>query len=351
MHALMLLNVAGAHMQTNIKLDPVPINPRTRLYEHLNQVVLPEMGIELKCPEFNASRFNPDKDVYLFEEAYSRSRFVGKFFGFRLQLTAVEQENSLNNEFKNLSNTRENGLVDFPNRIVRPLSKDEQSYCLLVEDYVRGHDLDYYIAKAAHEGQHNRLLRKLTLLGRFLCILHRQKPGVHQICRKNLQTYFHSMVDSLNRRKRIDDETALEFSRMITAWQGVEKTAGDEAVLVHGDANPTNFFFHPEDGVTAIDLERMHCGDRVYDLGFLAAELKHHFAWRIHDANISECFIDHLLHAYCEGFEDASAVFREISARNPFYMALGEIRIARNSWLPEKHRAWLIGEALRCLKR
>lgn len=338
-------------MPSSMKTECIPINPRTRLYEHLNHVVLPEMGIELRCPDFNACRLSPDKNVYLFEEENSRSRFVGKFFGFRLQLTAVEQKSSLDIEFKNLANTREKGLFGFPHRIVRPLSKDEQSYCLLAEDYVRGHDLDYYIARAAHDGQHDRLMQKLALLGRFLCALHLQKPGDHQKRSKDPPSYFHSMVDGMKRKKLMGVETAFEFSRMIAVWQKADGMSGDTAVLLHGDVNPTNFFFHPEDGVTAIDLERMHCGDRVYDIGFLAAELKHHFAWRIQNAKLSERFIDHFLHAYCEGFEDAGAVFREISGRNPFYMALGEIRIARNGWLPEKHRAWLIEEALRCLKR
>lgn len=338
-------------MQDSTKIDPISINPRTRLYEHLNHVVLPEMGIETKSPDFYASRLNPDKDVYLFEEEKSCSRFVGKFFGFRLQLTEIEQKKSLATEFTNLSNTREKGLFDFPNRIVRPLSKDEQSHCLLVEDFVRGHDLDYYIAKAAHEGQHDRLLRKLTLLGRFLCILHSREHDGDPRFPKDLPAYFRSMVDVLKRRNLMDDKTVFEFDRLIADWQGIEKSWGDGPVLVHGDATPTNFFFHPEEGVTAIDLERMHCDDRAYDIGLLAAELKHHFAWRIRSAQLSEPFIDHLLHAYCEGFPDPTAVFREISTRNPFYMALGEIRIARNRWLPKKHRVWLIEEALRCLKR
>ena len=95
----------------------------------------------------------------------------------------------------------------------------------------------------------------------------------------------------------------------------------------------------------------MHLADRVYDIGFLAAELKHHFAWRLHTAEAADPFIDHFLYAYCEGSSDPDAVFVKISGRNPFYMALGEIRVARNSWLPQKHRVWLIEEALRCLKR
>ena len=122
-------------------------------------------------------------------------------------------------------------------------------------------------------------------------------------------------------------------------------------MLVHGDATPTNFIFHPEDGVTAIDLERMHPADGVYDVGMLAAELKHHFAWRRLQAHEAERFISHFFRAYCEGFPNPQKAFRAITQRNRFYMALGEVRIARNPWLSQAHRDWLIEEALRCLQQ
>jgi hypothetical protein len=95
----------------------------------------------------------------------------------------------------------------------------------------------------------------------------------------------------------------------------------------------------------------MHPADCVYDIGFLAAELKHHFAWQLIQSNAAEPFISHFLQSYCEGFPDSEAVFTAITQRNPFYMALGELRIARNPWLPLKHRTWLIEEALRCIRR
>ena len=328
-----------------------PVDNREPLYEHLNSIVLPKAGIEVKCPNFEASRLRANQDVYLFEELKSRNRFVGKYFVFRYQLSEEERKNSLNHEFSNLCLTREKGFSDYPNRIVRPLSKSEQIDCLLVEDFVRGHDLDYYISKAAFDGQHERLLRKLTLLGHFLSFLHRQTAADHSVHFKESSTYFRLTIEAMIHQEVIDGTMAAAFEQLITEWEGMGEMTQDEAVLVHGDATPTNFFFHPEDGITAIDLERMRLADRVFDIGFLAAELKHHFALRICHAEVAERFIDHFLHAYCEGFSDPNAVFGKISGRNPFYMALGEIRIARNSWLPQKHRVWLIEEALRCLKR
>jgi len=124
----------------------------------------------------------------------------------------------------------------------------------------------------------------------------------------------------------------------------------DVSVLVHGDATPTNFIFHPEYGITAIDLERMQSSDRVYDIGILSAELKHHFAWRIFEADAAEPFIRHFLKSYCERFLDPESVFDSVACRNRFYMALGELRIARNDWLSWEHRKWVVDEAHRCLR-
>ncbi len=338
-------------MQSSTKKACTAVDFREPVYEHLISIVLPKAGIDLKCPDFKASCLNANQDVYLFEERKSQNRFVGKYFGFRYQLSKAERKNSLNHEFNNLSATRRKGLSDYPNRIVRPLSKSEQIDCLLVEDFVRGHDLDYYIAKAAYEGQHERLIRKLTLLGRFLSILHRQNIGPHFVHFKASPSYFRSMIDKMRRQEIIHEKIACAFKNLIAEWEGMDEMTQDEAVFIHGDATPTNFIFHPEDGITAIDLERMRLADRAYDIGFLAAELKHHFAWRLHNAAFAERFIDHFLHAYCEGLSHPDEAFRKISDRNPFYMALGEIRIARNSWLPKQHRLWLIQEALRCLKR
>ena len=124
----------------------------------------------------------------------------------------------------------------------------------------------------------------------------------------------------------------------------------DKTVLVHGDATPTNFIFHPEDGVTAIDLERMRRSDRAYDLGLIASELKHHFAWRMLRADAAEPFISHFLRAYCDHFEDPASIFKTITYRNRFFMALGELRIAQNEWIQKEHRTWLAEEAFRCLQ-
>jgi len=99
------------------------------------------------------------------------------------------------------------------------------------------------------------------------------------------------------------------------------------------------------------DLERIRFSDRVYDIGMLMAELKHHFGWRVLQADAAEPFIGHFIRTYSEGFSEPESFFNAITYRSRFYMALGELRIARNKWLPWEHRKWLTDEAFQCLRR
>ena len=63
-------------------------------------------------------------------------------------------------------------------------------------------------------------------------------------------------------------------------------------MLIHGDATPTNFLF-PDGRAVALDLERLGQGDRLWDLSWVAGELKHAWGWRTADFGGSEAAIRH----------------------------------------------------------
>ena len=329
---------------------PHRIEVKDPLYRHLATVVLPRAGLDLKVPSFESARLSTRETVYFFREKKTRFCFVGKFFGFRPQLSDRVRRNLLNQEFKNLLLARKMGLGRIPHCVVRPLSKTERLNFLLVEDYVRGRDLDYYISKAVYNGQHDRLRRKLALLACFFFKLHSCLTDPDQVNFNADVDHFQSIVESLARNRLLDAAAVSELDRLCNQWVKTDEMWSVKAVPVHGDTTPTNFIFHPDDGVTAIDLERMRLADCMVDIGMLAAELKHHFAWRILNADAAEPFITHFLKSYCAYFPDPETVFRQITLRNRFYMALAEIRIARNPWLPQQHRTWLAEEARRCLR-
>ena len=321
------------------------------LYHHLARVGLPALGVEIGRPEFESVCLsNGQKAVYLYRERTSNTHLVGKFFGARQLQPEIKLKASLNREFANLIAIRKIGFYEPPRRVVRPISKDENINCVLVEEFVRGRDLDYYIRKAVHTGKNHRLMKKLETLAHFFARLHRLSLGksrvdVHAIC-----IDFKSMIESLAWEGTIPPTRASAFHRLCDQWEQNLGVSQERDVLVHGDATPTNFIFHPDDGVTAIDLERMRRCDRTYDLGLIASELKHHFAWRMLRADAAEPYISHFFKAYCDHFEDPEPIFDQVAERNRFFMALGELRIAQNRYMQKEHRRWLTEEAFRCLQ-
>ncbi|MFH1008224.1 MAG: aminoglycoside phosphotransferase family protein [Candidatus Latescibacterota bacterium] len=337
-------------MQSLISRPGWRLDVRDPLYAHLAFVVLPRAGVEVTQPDFEVGELGNGRGVYVYRERTSHALFVCKFFGSRHHLSESARRALLHLEFSNLSVVREMGFKEFPYRMVQPLSKSEPINCVLVEEFARGHDLDYYISKAAYEGQHKRLFGKLTQLAHFLAELHNCTVDTERVRSGDAFSYFRHLVSALVRAGVVGPQTADRFSHLSNKWEKDSQMWTEPRVLVHGDVTPTNFLFHVNEGVTAIDLERMRMADRVYDVGMLAAELRHHFAWRVGQAGAAEPFIGHFLWAYCEGFPDQKRAFREVSHRNRFYMALGELRMARNPWLPWEHRKWLVQEAVGCLQ-
>lgn len=319
------------------------------LHSHLTSDVLPQLGLNVSHPAFTVSRAGGQHGVYLYQEQNSHAIVVGKFYGDRHGIPKTVRERLLDLEFSRLSTARAAGFDRSPHQVVQPLSKSKRINCVLVEKFARGHDLDHYIAKAAYDGQGRRLFRKLSKLAHFLCELHNRTAGPERVDFRDNIAKFRLLLDVLLRDGVADGGASDSLRRQARGWERKERMWSDVAVWVHGDATPTNFFFHSHDGVTAIDLERMRRTDRAYDVGMLSAELKHHFAWRTGRADMAEPFIGHFLWSYAANFQDREAAFRAVLQRSRFYMALAELRLARNDWLPWEHRKWLVAEAGRCL--
>ena len=327
------------------------MDPRDPFYAYLAREVLPIMGVDVRCPEFDVCVLSEHGSVYCYRERTSHKRLVAKFFGDRDALSWAQRQRLLNTEYENLWGLRSIGFADGPNRVVRPLTRNEGLNCVLVEEEVAGKDLDHYIVRAAHERQQNQLFRKLTKLAGFLADLHNrtasEASGVDfgPALAKTRKT-----VGQLVQMGVMHDVHQRNLESLLGEWRRKGEMWADCEVTVHGDATPTNFFFPPHDGVTAIDLEHARRADRSYDVGMIAGELKHHFAWRVGCAGDAEPFIGHFLWEYCGHFPNRDAAFTAVTQRMRFYMALAELRIARNGWLSWGHRKWLVDEAERCLR-
>lgn len=315
-------------------------------YEFLKEEILPQMA----APPYGriaAEKLSDRKPVYLFREETKNIMVVGKFCrhgsrGLQEAWTVAEREHFIIQLLR-----RRMGMDDGIYRVVRPLGKKKELGALLVTEWAPGRTLDHYIAEAIYNGAHQDLFNRLGHLAAFFAKLHRPTATSRRNSLREPAWYFGKLMESLG--AEILEPPARNCLEEVAArwWQEDGIFAEDREVLVHGDATPCNFLFDGE-GVTGIDLERSRVADRCWDLGFVTAELKHHFMWRMGDGWAAEPFIGHFLWEYAVRLGD-DRFFQPITRRMPLYMALGLLRIARNSWLDEPHRRNLLREAQGCL--
>lgn len=297
-------------------------------------------------PVFHVEAISDRHQVYRYHEQRSRLSVVGKFV--RLDEPDAGKRSRILGEYGNLVALQRLGFVNRPHRVVRPLGREESIGLAVVEENVRGRDLDHFLRLAA-EGDAGPLRHALRGLAAFLASLHGASVTGRAADLGHVAWYADRLIDKLRRQQLLDPRTAAEIRRLRDRWLGRRRLRVGEA-LVHGDATPTNFLFAEGGDVVAIDLERMRRADPAWDLGMVCGELKHAFLWRTGDPWAAEPPIRVFLERYAAAFPDRAGTFRAVTRRLPFFMALTELRIARNEWLDWQHRRRLVDEARACLR-
>lgn len=316
----------------------------------LSQYLTAEIFPQLAPPPYGKLEIRPlsvQKPVYLFYERRNKLKVIGKFFGTE-SVPPEEAWRWAEQGYRNLQEARElYRMNDGTYRVVAPLGRNKDLAALLVTELAPGKVLDFYLTRAIYRRESAKLFEKLTLLARFFVKLHQNSETDRQVSPELARNYLAKLLDSLQQGPlALADRQNIE--RYSSKWWEAAAIFEDWEVVVHGDATPTNFVLHRHE-VVGIDLDKMKYADRCWDLGFMAADLKHHFLWRTGDSWAAEPFIGHFLWAYASSYR-GELFFRAITRKLPLYMALGLLRIARNPWLDEPYRIRLIKEAKRCLK-
>ena len=320
------------------------------LYGYLCGDILPQMGARCDASEFRVYRFRASNHVYLYEDQRSGERVIGKFFGAVSDRPSETAFRYMEREFNNLSYLRSIGFSDYPHYVARPLGRNASLNCVLLEEFCYGTPLDDFILKAIGKGAREPLFEKLTALAYFLATLHNRTATVERVDVDRDCAYFNRIMDQLKNWGHIGWDGAEEFHRLKEQWRAKAFMWEDNRVLVHGDVTPTNILFGDGPWVIVIDLERMKLADRAFDLGRVAAEIKHFFMQYTGDKWRAEPFIGHFLWEYAGHFPDRDSAFRSITRRVPFHMGMTLLRIARNSWISGAYRRRLLDEARETLR-
>ncbi|MDH4100103.1 MAG: aminoglycoside phosphotransferase family protein [Nitrospirota bacterium] len=320
------------------------------LHGYLNHEIMPQMGIHGANADFRVFGLQASNHVYLYEDSRSGVRVVGKFYGGICDRSPESACRRMEREYQNLSYLRGLGFNGYPHYIARPLGRNTGIDCILVQEFCWGIPLTDFIVKAITEGRREALFDKLTSLAWFLATLHNRTATEDRVDFNHDCAYFDRIVDQLRNYGYMKSDEAGALFRLKDQWRERGHMWEDNQVLVHGDVTPTNVLFGDERWVVAIDLERMKRADRVFDVGRVAAEIKHFFMQYTGSGRQAEPFIGHFLWEYACHFPDAHSAFASITRRLPFHMGLTLLRISRNSWISGDYRRRLINAAKKTLR-
>jgi hypothetical protein len=320
------------------------------LYGYLQYEILPQIGVNGIFPDFRVFGLPASNHVYVYEETSSRKRLVGKFFDGITNRPHETAFHHMEREFNNLNYLRSIGFTGYPHYITRPLGRNAGLDCVLIEEFCYGTPLDTFIIKAIRDGAREPLFEKLTTLAYFLATLHNRTATWERVDVNRDCSYFDRIMDQLKNRGHIGWDEAEDFHRLKEQWRAKEFMWEDNQVLVHGDVTPSNILFGDGLWVIAIDLERMKMADRAFDVGRVAAEIKHFFMQYAGDKRLAEPYIGHFLWEYACHFPDRESAFLSVNRRVPFHMGMTMLRIARNSWITNHYRRQLLDEARTTLR-
>ncbi len=295
--------------------------------------------------EMAVARLPASRPVFRFWFPGQAKALVGKFFA--AYPPATPQDCSLAREFQHYQEAPDWGPGFWGDAIPRCLGRAPELKLGLLLEAVDGHDLDFYLARAGEAGGDEALQSRLRRLARLLARLHGRRLPEAPVSPAPALLYLEKLAGQLGACGLLSQEKP-RLAAAAEAWGAQLGRFPDHQVLLHGDATPTNFLF-PDGRVVALDLERLRWGDRLFDLSWVAGEVKHAFGWRFQNFAGAEPAIGAFFAEYFAAVEAEPGLQERLWRLNPLYMALAELRIARNAYLPWDYRRRLVEEALNCL--
>lgn len=314
------------------------------LYGWMIHSVFPKIGLTEKHPVVTVYRISASNDVYLYEVLGKGRdfRIIGKFGNEPFP------DKRLRRELNNYRIFREMGLNEGLYRTPNVLAYNPSINHVLIIEYIAGRSLSEII-DAAIRGKEKELYRALSELAYFLYLLHSRSLNGSRVNFRGETSYFRDTFNRLKEKTPVSESEEAYFYKLAEKWRNRREMWEVLSSFIHGDCTPSNFIFSDNPHVAVLDLERCRRSDPAFDTGRVAGELKHSFMHLTGDGERAEPFIKHFYKSYCSHYS-SPGYFSSITWRNPFYQAVTELRIAKNSWLPIEYRHRLIHEAKKCLE-
>lgn len=295
--------------------------------------------------ELLVTRLPGSRPVFSFSSPAGTPLLVGKFFA--AVPPATPQDRALAAEWQHYRQAPRWGCP--AGRLPRVWEPAPELQLGLLLEYVPGPTLDDFLARSRDSETAALALREsLERLAQLLAWFHSRPVPPAPVSPLPAFLYLEKLSGQLLEHGLLDPAGGRFLAGAHTAWEKRFAARPDRQVLLHGDATPTNFLF-PDGGAVAVDLERLRPGDRLFDLGWVAGELRHAFAWRFQDPAAAGPFITVFIGAYREAVAGAADLCERLERLTPLYQALALLRVARNAYLAWDYRRYLVEAGLSLL--
>ena len=319
------------------------------LHGFLSRIIRDLMEVREAHPAFRVFRLSGSNVVYAYQEKFSGTKIICKFYGPRFA-DLDKAAWMARQEYEGLQTLRRYNLIGSPHHVIRPLGLSRDINGVLAVEYYAGEEFSQAIARATQHRDDRHLYRRLTALASFLATQHDRTANGTAVDFGADCGYLDTVTGRLRKARRIGSDDADELARLRDRWRELPLMWQDQQVWLHGDATPANFLFGGGMDVAAIDLERMKRGDRMFDVGRVAGELQHAFMRDSGDRHRADPFIGHFLQEYSSHFPDRQWMLESVTARAPYYMALNLLRVARNGYIDQDYGGRLVSQAKRLLR-
>ncbi len=282
--------------------------------------------------------------AHIYRERATRWAIVAKFYAAK---TGKDAPRHAQREYDMTLQARAAGLSAGDIRALRPLAVWRG---VLLLEYVDGLTLEDIIAVRRHRP--GELVPALEGAAQLLATLHTNgaQPDEPPDFSRDAE-YARKVVDQLARWGVLEGNATVcnGLFGLVDRWENVARMNAHTPALIHGDATTTNFVYPWNDGVVAIDWERMKITDPAADVGRLVAEITHSI--NTHGGSVAEALtlVEHLLDAYCRAAGHTADAREQFIERVRFFRATSTLRIARNGWVPRVARTAMVAEALALL--
>jgi len=187
------------------------------LHDFLSRIIRDRMGVCEPQPAFRVFRLSGSNEVYAYEEKFSGTKVICKFYGPKFGWDRDKAAWVARQEYEGLKRLRRYNLVGSPHHVIRPLGVRADINGVLAVEYYSGEQFSHAIRRATQHGDDAHLYWRLKALAYFLATQHNRTANGASVDFDPECRYFDKIVGSLQRADRIGQWDVDELSGCATA--------------------------------------------------------------------------------------------------------------------------------------